>query len=195
MFSLQDLLGQEGGDQALNQISQSVGADQSTVNSAVQMALPMIVSALSKNTAQPDGAESLSNALQTNHDGSILDNIGGIVASAQQADGGGILGHILGQKQTAAAEQISQNTGLNSGQTAQILLTLAPIVMGYLGKQQRQQGLDAGGLSNMLGAQQQQIQQSGSPMMNMVTSFLDSDGDGSAVDDLASMAMNYFTKK
>jgi hypothetical protein len=194
MFSLQDLLGQEGGDQALNQMSQSVGADQGAVNSAVQMALPMIISALSKNTAQPEGAASLSNALAT-HDGSILDNIGSIVSSAQQADGGGILGHILGQKQTAAAEQISQNTGLNSGQTAQILLTLAPIVMGYLGKQQRQQGLDAGGLSSMLGAQQQQIQQSGNPMMNMVTNFLDSDGDGSAVDDLASMAMNYFTKK
>jgi hypothetical protein len=195
MFSLQELLGQEGGDQAVSQISQSVGADQSMVNSAIQMALPMLTSALSQNASQPGGAESLSNTLQTNHDGSILDNIGSLVANAQQADGGGILGHILGQKQSAAAEQISQNTGLNSGQVAQIMLTLAPIVMGYLGKQQRTQGLDAGGLSSMLGAQQQQIQQSGSPMMNMVTSFLDADHDGSAVDDLASMAMNYFTKK
>ena len=195
MFSLQDLLGQEGGDQALNQISQSVGADHSSVNSAVQMALPMIIGALSQNASQPEGAESLSNALQTNHDGSILDNIGSIVASAQSADGGGILGHILGQKQTAAAEQISQKTGLNTGQVAQILLTLAPIVMGYLGKQQRQQGLDAGGLANMLGGQQQQMQQSGNPVLNMVTNFLDKDQDGSAVDDLASMAMNFFTKK
>ncbi len=195
MFSLQELLGQEGGDQTVNQISQSVGAEPSAVNSAIQLALPMLTSALSQNASQPGGAESLSNALQTNHDGSILDNIGSIVASAQQADGGGILGHILGQKQSAAAEQISQNTGLNSGQVAQIMLTLAPIVMGYLGKQQRTQGLDAGGLSSMLGAQQQQIQQSGNPMMNMVTSFLDADHDGSAVDDLASMAMNYFTKK
>jgi hypothetical protein len=32
-------------------------------------------------------------------------------------------------------------------------------------------------------------------MMGMVTSFLDKDHDGSALDDLASMAMNYFTKK
>jgi hypothetical protein len=195
MFSLQDILGQEGGDQAVGQISQSVGADPGLVNAAIQMGLPMIMGSLSQNAAQPDGAASLSNALQTNHDGSILDNIGSIVANAQQADGGGILGHILGQKQTAAAEQISQNTGLSSGQVAQILITLAPIVMGYLGKQQRRQGLDAGGLASMLGVQQQQIQQSGNPMVNMVTSFLDSDHDGSAVDDLASMAMNYFTKK
>ena len=194
MFSLQELLGQENGNQALDQISQSVGAEPSTVNSAVQLALPMIIGALSQNASQPQGAESLSNALQT-HDGSILDNIGGLVASAQQSDGGGILGHILGQKQTAAAEQISQHTGLNTGQVAQILLTLAPIVMGYLGKQKREQGLNADGLSAMLGSQQQQIQNSDNSMMGMVNNFLDADKDGSAVDDIASMAMNYFTKK
>jgi hypothetical protein len=195
MFSLQDLLGQENGQQAVDQISQNVGAEPSMVNSAVQMALPMIIGALSQNASQPGGAESLSNALQNDHDGSILDNIGGLISGAQSADGGGILGHILGQKQTAAAEQISQNTGLNTGQVLQILLMLAPIVMGYLGKQKREQGLDAGGLTAMLGQQQQQIQSSGNPMMNMVTSFLDSDHDGSALDDLASMAMKYMTNK
>ena len=195
MFSLQELLGQENGQQAVEQISQSVGADSSMVNSAVQMALPMIIGALSQNASQPQGAEALSNALQNDHDGSILDNIGGLITGAQQADGGGILGHILGQKQTAAADQISQQTGLNSGQVMQILLMLAPIVMGYLGKQKREQGLDAGGLSNMLGQQQQQIQSSGNSVVDMVSGFLDADKDGSALDDLTSMAMNYFNKK
>jgi hypothetical protein len=77
----------------------------------------------------------------------------------------------------------------------QILLMLAPIVMGYLGKQKREQGLDAGGLSNMLGQQQQQIQSSGNSVVDMVSGFLDADKDGSALDDLTSMAMNYFNKK
>lgn len=194
MFSLQEILGQENGNQALDQISQSVGAEPTAVNSAVQMALPMIIGALSQNASQPQGAESLSTALQ-DHDGSILDNIGGLVASAQQSDGGGILGHILGQKQAVAAEQISRQTGLDTGQVARILLTLAPLVMGYLGKQKREQGLNSDGLSAMLGGQQQQIQNSDNSMMGMVNNFLDADKDGSAVDDLASMAMNYFTKK
>lgn len=195
MFSLQDLLGQQNGEQAVDQISQSVGADNSAVNSAIQMALPMIMGALAQNTAQPGGAESLSNALQNDHDGSILDNIGGIAAIAQAANGSGILGHILGQKQQAATEQISQNSGLNSGQVMQVLLMLAPIVMGYLGKQQRQQGLDADGLSNMLGQQNQQMRGSGNSMVDMVSGFLDADKDGSALDDIAGMAMNYFNKK
>jgi hypothetical protein len=195
MFSLQELLGQENGDQALGQISQSVGADQSAVSSAVQMALPMIIGALSQNAAQPSGAESLSNALQTDHDGSLLNNIGGIVAAAQAVNGSGILGHILGQKQDAAAQQIGQSSGLSSGQVMQIMMTLAPIVMAYLGKQKREQGLDAGGLSNMLTQQTQQAQSSGNPMINMVSSFLDANHDGSALDDIAGMAMNYFNKK
>src|SRR5262245_17161980 len=127
MFSLNDLLGQQGGNQALGQLSQSVGADQSSVNSAVQMALPMIMGALSQNASQPGGADQIIDALQNDHDGSILNDTGNVVASAQQADGGGILGHILGQKQTMAAQQISQNTGLDSGQVAQIMLTLAPM--------------------------------------------------------------------
>jgi hypothetical protein len=195
MFSLQDLLGQQGGEQAVDQISQNIGAEPSLVNSAIQMALPMIISSMAQNAQQPQGAEELNNALAKDHDGSLLDNIGGLISGAQSANGGGILSHIFGQKQSAAAETISQNTGLNTGQVAQILMMLAPIVMSYLGKQKQQQGLDAGGLASILAGQQQQIQNSGNPMLNMVTSFIDKDHDGSAMDDLASMAMNYFTKK
>ena len=79
------------------------------------------------------------------------------------------------------------------GQTAQILMMLAPIVMGYLGRQKQQQNLDAGGLSDWLGGQQQQIQQS--PQGGFLNGMLDRDGDGSTMDDIASMAMNYITNR
>ena len=45
----------------------------------------------------------------------------------------------------------------------------------------------------MLGQQQQQIQQS--PQSSFIEKMLDQDGDGSAMDDIASMAFNYITKK
>ena len=197
MFSLEDLLGQQQGSQTTNQISQMLGANPGVTQTAIQMALPMILSGLARNAAQPEGAESLSNTLQEKHDGGILDNLGGFLNNSDSAstDGIGILGHIFGQKQGAVAQQVSKNTGLDVGQVAQLLITLAPIVMGYLGKQKQEQGLDAGGLSNMLNQQQQQIQSSGNPMMDMVTNFLDSDQDGSAMDDLASLASNYLTKR
>ena len=197
MFSLEDLLGQQQGNQAVDQISQSLGANSAMTNSAIQMALPMILGALAKNAQQPQGAEALSNTLEKNHDGGILDNLGGYLGDNRQAndDGLGILGHIFGNKQGAVAQQVSQNSGLDVGQVAQLLITLAPIVMGFLGKKKHEQNLDAGGLENMLGEQQQTMQASGNPMMDMISGYMDKDGDGSSMDDLASMAANYFQKR
>lgn len=201
MFSLQDLLGQQQGGEALEQISQNVGAEPSLVNSAIQMALPAILNGLANNAATPQGAQSLNNALEQDHNGSILNNLGGlgslIFGSQPQPqpslNAGGILGHIFGNNQGQVAQQISNQSGLNMGQVAQILMMLAPLVMGYLGRQKQQQGLDADGLSNWLGGQQQQIQQS--PQGGFLNSILDRDGDGSTMDDIASMAFNYMTNR
>ncbi len=201
MFSLEDLLGQQQGSQAVNQISQQVGASPTMTNMAIQMALPMIMNSLANNTKEPQGAENLNNALQQ-HDGGILDNLGsflggggGNAGQPPSSDGLGILGHIFGGNQGAVAQQVSQKSGMDIGQVAQLLIMLAPIVMGFLGKKKQEQNLDANGLQNMLGEQQQTMQASGNPMMNMVSGMLDRDKDGSSMDDLASMAMSYFQKR
>ncbi len=211
MYSLQDLLGQEQGTQAVEEISSNVGADSSMVNTAIQMALPALINGLANNASTPSGAESLNNALEQDHSGGgILNNLGGLAGmifgggqetpAPRQADAGGILGHILGGSQGQVAQEVSQKSGLNMGQVAQILMFLAPIIMGYLGKQKQEQGVQADGLGGLLGGllgggQQAQPQSSGNAMMDMASSMLDSDHDGSAMDDIASMAFNYITKK
>ncbi len=206
MFSLEDLLGQQQGSQAVDEISNTVGAQPSLVNSAIQMALPALINGLANNAQTPQGAESLNNALNQ-HDGGILDQLGGLGGLAgailgggqqqqpasPQLNAGGILGHILGGNQGQVTQQISNQSGLNMGQVAQILMILAPIVMGYLGRQKQQNNLDAGGISDMLGQQQQQIQQS--PQGGFLSNMLDSDGDGSITDDIASMAFKYMTNR
>lgn len=212
MFSLQDLLGQEQGTQAVEQISQNVGADSSLVNSAIQLALPALINGLANNASTPEGAESLNTALDNDHSGGgVLDNLGGLAGMIfgggqaapppRQADAGGILGHILGANQGAVAQDVSNQTGLGMGQVAQILMFLAPIVMGYLGKQKQQQGVGADGLGGLLGgllggaAQPAQQQSSGNAILDMASNMLDSDRDGSAMDDIASMAFKYITNK
>ncbi|MEZ5344602.1 MAG: DUF937 domain-containing protein [Pyrinomonadaceae bacterium] len=199
MFSLEDLLGQQGGSEALGQISNMLGADRNVTDSAIQMALPVILNGLANNASSAQGAQSLNNALEQDHDGSILDMLGGFLgggtAQTRQTDGGGILGHILGTKQGQVANEISNKSGLDIGQVAKLLITLAPIVMGFLGKQKQQNNLDAGGISDLLTGQQQQMQSTGNPMMDLASRMLDRDGDGSALDDLASMAAGYFTNR
>lgn len=211
MPSLQDLLGQDPGTEAVNQISQSVGADSSLVNSAISMALPALLGGLANNASTPEGAESLNNALEQHHDGSILDNIGGLAGmifgggrqapASPAADAGGILNHILGSGQGQVAQDVSAQTGLGMGQVAQILMLLAPIVMGYLGKQKQEQGIGADGIGGLLGEllgggqAQAQSASTGNAVLDMASNALDSDHDGSAVDDIASMAFKYFTGK
>jgi len=212
MFSLQDLLGPQQGSEAIEQISQNVGAEPSAVNTAIQAALPTILGSLANNASTPDGAESLNTALEQDHDGSILDDLGGLgsmifggqqqqAAPPRQADAGGILGHILGGNQGTVVQQASNESGLGAGQVAQILMMLAPIVMGYLGRQKQQQGVGAEGLGGLLGGllgggqSAAAPQSSGNPMMDMASSYLDKDGDGSSMDDIASMAFNYIKNR
>lgn len=210
MFSLQELLGQEQGEQAVSEISQNVGADSSMVNAAIQIALPALINGLSNNVATPQGAESLNTALEQDHSGGgVLDNLGALAglifggqqeAPPRQADAGGILGHILGNSQGQVAQQVSEKTSLGMGQVAQILMFLAPIVMSYLGKRKQEQGVGADGLGGLLGGllgggQQAQGQSSGNAMIDMATNMLDADHDGSALDDIASMAFKYITNK
>ena len=200
MFSLQDLLGPQRGSEAVDQISQTVGAEPSAVNSAIQAALPAILGGLASNASDPQGAQSLDQALEQDHDGGILENLGGLGGmifgqqeTPRQADAGGILGHILGGGQGRVAQDVSQQTGLPTGQVAQILMMLAPIVMGYLGQQKRQQGVGADGLGGLLGG----LLGGGAPSYQQQSSggFLDRDGDGSSMDDIASMAMDYFNRR
>ena len=143
MYSLQDLLGPQQGSDAVEQISQNVGAEPSAVNSAIQAALPMILGGLASNAQTPQGAESLNSALEQDNHASVLDNLGGLggmifgqqaAAPPREADAGGILGHIFGNSQGQVAQQVSERSGLSAGQVAQILMMLAPIFMGYLGR-------------------------------------------------------------
>lgn len=64
-------------------------------------AVPVILSGLNKNAQTPEGAASLNSALESKHDGSLLDNIGGLLSGNMGdllQDGGGILGHVFGDK-------------------------------------------------------------------------------------------------
>lgn len=191
---LETLMGQIAGG-VTQQIAGKIGADQSTTSKALSAALPLLVTALARNASNPQGAQSLHQALQQDHDGGILDDVMGFLGgsvNSRAANGAGILKHVLGGQQATVQQGIAKASGLDAGSVAQLLQFAAPLVMGALGKATQQQGLDANGLSQFLGGQQQAAQQQAPDMMGMLGSLLDQNNDGNVVDDVFRMAGKLF---
>ncbi|MCD0505429.1 DUF937 domain-containing protein, partial [Bordetella petrii] len=99
-------------------------------------------------------------------------------ANAGQADGGNILGHIFGDKQQRAEDNLGQATGLGGNNAANLLRLLAPIVMAFLARRMQGSGMDAGNLSASLGHERDVAQQQGGLGGGLLGSVLDQDGDG-----------------
>ena len=192
MNTILDLLADNIGGGNIDQIASAIGADRSQTQTAVSAALPAILAALNQNTNTTTGASALSSALDRDHDGSLLDHLGGFLGgqlSGKQADGGGILGHILGGRQQQVEQGVAQASGLDMRQVAKLLPILAPIVMAALGRRKRQSGLDDAGLSGILAEDATRAREAApSGAMGALSAILDRDGDGSVKDDLLAHA-------
>lgn len=169
--------------QGLQQVSQQLGLDTAQTSQAVGSALPLLLGAMGQNASEPQGAQSLLNALQRDHLGGSGGggfDLGGILGAVMggggsgATDGAGILGHVFGGQQPQAAELLGQKTGLDSGTTGKLLAILAPIVMSFLAQRFAQQG-NATELSSALG---QETQQARGGLGSLLGGALDQDGDG-----------------
>lgn len=197
MSGLLDLLNSPMGKTIISGVSGSTGQSESATGNVLSMALPVLMGAMKKNVQTPEGAAGLMGALSGKHDGSILDNLGGLfqggVDKDVEQDGAGILGHLLGGNQANVENALSSKSGMDAGSVAQILKVAAPILMGVLGKQSKQSNVsDAGGMNALLGSML-----GGQPKENqsLISSLLDADGDGSILDDVAGMVLGGSSKK
>ena len=194
MSGILDLLNSDKGKTIINGVAQQSGQSTDKTSSVLTMALPVLMGAMKRNAATPEGAQGLMGALSGKHNGSILDNLGGLFNGGVDAnvmqDGAGILGHVLGGSQNNVTNALSKKSGMDSGTVMQILQIAAPLVMGYLGKQSKQQNVsNSNGMGDLLGgllgggsaAPQQQ---------SLIESVLDGNGDGSILDDVAGMVLN-----
>lgn len=184
MALIDQLLKQLSGAPAA-QIGSQLGLDQSAVNKAITTALPVILGGLAKNAQSSEGASALTSALDRDHDGSILDDLVGFATQASSGGiGDGILGHVFGSNRSKAENAVGTSSAISGGQAAKLMAMLAPIVMGYLGKKKRESNLDASQMATELQAESERHGPQESSLVSMVSKMLDSDGDGSVMDDV-----------
>lgn len=183
-MSILDLVKQNLTPELLGQLSSQIGAPREGTQSVIASAVPMLVAALAKNAATPAGAQSLDGALARDHDGGILDDLGPLIAGLGAGGAGdGILKHVLGDKRPAVEQQLGQKSGFDLSQVASVLATLAPIVMGALGKKKQAEGLDADGVAQALAADEDRAR---AEAPSFLESLVDQDKDGDIKDDLLS---------
>lgn len=171
----------------INMLSGMLGSDPKTTQNAVGTAIPALLAALNKEAATPQGANALSNALDKDHDGSILNDITGYLSSGGNlTDGNKILGHLLGSNQQNVANSLGSVSGVSGQGMNALLAGLAPLVMGAIGKDKKDEGLDASALTQLLGGSASAAKQE-SGVMGVLNDLFDADNDGSAIDDLLNM--------
>ncbi len=192
-MNLEALLGLLQG-QDLGQLAEQVGGNEGQVKNGVMAALPAMLTALSKNTGTEKGAQELNNALETKHDGSILNNLSGYLSNPDLKDGAGILNHLFGSQTSNVANAVSQSSGLDSNGSMKMLQMLAPVLMGMLGQQKKQNNLDAEGIGNLTSmlASNFGSEAGASGIMEAVTNLLDANKDGNVMDDIMGMVGKLF---
>lgn len=205
MMDIFNMLGGLG--QAQETVSRRLGTSPQQTEAALEAAVPLLLSALTRNAQTPDGAAALASALDQ-HSGQALD----LFSQGQTPDlqeGQQILGHVFGPQQQAAAQAVSRRAGIDPQLAMQLLAMVAPLVLAYLGR--RQTGSQSGGIGGILGgilgggggpvlpsSPQDSVDQFGHAgtgqmggnlggIVGTLNSVLDRDGDGNALNDLIEM--------
>src|SRR5438270_12192085 len=128
-MALMDIVQQHLGQSEVNQISQQLGVSPGVAQTAIAAAIPMIVGGMARHASQPQGADSVQQAI-TEHDG-VTDNVGDVLQAGPPADvggSGGLLGRVLGSHRDTVQQSVQQASGLDSEKAKKLLMMLSPVV-------------------------------------------------------------------
>jgi hypothetical protein len=194
-MNIQDLImKQMGNPEVLDQLGKTVGANPEQVQKLAQLGLPTILEALNRNAGTLEGAQALAGALEQHQDTNI-DDLAGFLKNVDTQDGAKILQHVLSGKSDRVQNNLGRQTGLDGSQVSGLLQQFAPLLLGFLGNQKKEQNLDAAGVAGLTSQLTNSLGQSGGGLMGMAAQFLDADKDGDIVDDLGKLLGGFLGKK
>ncbi len=185
MNLLDMVMGAQKNNSALSQIAKNFGLGESETQSVVEQLLPALAQGVKNNAHKGNGLDDLFGALSSGNHQQYIDQPDLLGNSSTTKTGNSILGHIFGNKDVSrnVAAHTAQKTGVSSSIIKKMLPVIATMAMGALSKNAGNQGLLGSLLSSGNNKQ---------AATSLIGSLLDSDHDGSVVDDLFSLAVKLF---
>lgn len=167
------LLGNQNTD-AVSQLARKLGINEEQARAAIEQLAPSLSRGLQHRTKSDNGLGGLLDALQKDTHSRYLDKPDLLGKQDTVEDGNSILGHIFGNKDVSrnVAKHAGEQTSLGATLMKKALPIVAAMVMGSLSK------------SIFGGGQAPARQESG----GLLSSLLDTDNDGSVIDDVLGMA-------
>jgi Bacterial protein of unknown function (DUF937) len=159
-MNLVDTITNELSNGGLRQLSSLLGAGESTTRTAVQAAVPALLSGLSNVASSPGGAQKLVAAL-SKFDGGALDSLGQSLAdrpSSVLEQGSGLLNSLLGGNMLGGiTNAMSRFSGLGSGMGQKLLGYLMPMVLASMAARFTGKALNPQSLMSMFSDQKAAI--------------------------------------
>lgn len=144
--------------EAIAQIASFLGIDRASTQKAAGGAVPALLAGLADLVGTPAGTNQLSKLLAQQPAGSVADIMRGAGPQGLAQTGASMLSGLFGGRtMDAMAQAVGRFAGLGDSGGKSFLSLLGPIVLGALGQQQREAGLDANGLASLLRSQKDQI--------------------------------------
>jgi hypothetical protein len=177
-MNILDTIMQAGNGAAVRQIGSQLGLDEAQTASALSALVPALSAGLLQNAQTPDGLSGLVAALSSGRHQRYVESPAVLGSAETVADGNGILGHILGSKDVS--RRVAAATGAQTGLGADVMKRMLPLVATLvMGAMSRQVGA-AGGPS-------QATAPGTGGLLEMLGGALDSNRDGTSIDDITGM--------
>jgi hypothetical protein len=176
MNILDAILGAQEGS-ATQQLGRRFGLNESQVSSALSALVPAVAAGFQQNMSSPQGLDGLLSALGGGQHQRYVEDLNTLDRPDTTADGNGILGHIFGNKDVSrqVASRAAAQTGISEGVLKSMLPVVAALAMGAMSKRMAASPTAATGAPPA------------GDLLSMLTPMLDSDRDGSIVDDVVGM--------
>jgi len=136
-----------------------LGEDASGITKAASSLIPTILGGMINKSSDTGAFGSIFNMLQDKQSDGWMDNLGGLIGGGNLAHNdpkdiaGGLMGNLFGSKVGGIIDLVSSLAGVKKSSSSGLLGMVGPLVMSYIGRKIRKEGLDAFGLSKFLGGQ------------------------------------------